>query len=382
LAAIVLVSLAQTRTQAPDVLAVPAPLVINGDAVEAGSVEEAAKRIAAAMGLQNPTVLGASECPAGNCGDPKWDIKNMETAAGNSVRIGTGITAGTGLEPAAQRAQSITTGVSDEFAGHAQAGANIAKEIAGKVMNSFIQPQYAVPISWQQENTATGSQYQGSTQFTLPNIIGPGHSVNPVQVNAQIVFPKPESKNSPIPNPCAHGGGAACQKANEVYTEEDMQVRLNAERKRVDERLADERKLWEKQVLAKKQAWRERLQSLIQRSDALTNKIRHLEAGGGARLDLPEYVRVRNRVAGMSDSVAKLIADENLLETHINHVLEEPGPQGKRGPPGEQGARGLPGTLGPPGPPGLPGRNGYNGVAGAPACRVRYVSKALACRVL
>ena len=195
LAALVLVSLAQTRTQAPDVLAVPAPLVINGDAVEAGSVEEAAKRIAAAMGLQNPTVLGASECPAGNCGDPKWDIKNIETAAGNSVRIGTGITAGTGLEPAAQRAQSITTGVADEFAGHAQAGANIAKEIAGKVMNSFIQPQYAVPISWQQKNTATGSQYQGSTQFTLPNIIGPGHSVNPVQVNAQIVFPKPESKD-------------------------------------------------------------------------------------------------------------------------------------------------------------------------------------------
>lgn len=329
--------------------------------MEAGSVEDAAKRIAAAMGLENPKVLGSSSCPGGDCGDPRWDAKNIETVAG-PVRIGSGITAGTGLEPAAQRARSMTTGVAGEFGQQAQAGADLAKEVAGKVMSSFIQPQYGVPISWQQQNSAAGTQYQGSTQFTLPNIVGPGHSVNPVQVNAQIVFPKPESKNSPIPNPCAKGSGVPCP--NEVYTEDDMQVRLNAERKRADERLADERKLWEKTVLAKKQAWRERLQSLIQRSDALSNKVRHLEAGGGERLDLPEYVRVRNRVAGMSDSVAKLMADENLLETHINHVLEEPGPEGKRGPPGEQGARGMPGVTGPPGAPGLAGQDGYNGLHG------------------
>ena len=339
----------------------PAPLVISGDAVEAGSVEDAAKRIAQAMGLENPQVLGASECPGGNCGDPKWDVKDIETAAG-PVRIGSGVTAGTGLEPASQRARSMTTGVAGEFGQQAQDGANLAKEVAGKVMSSFIKPTYGVPISWQQQNTGTGTTYKGSTQFTLPNIVGPGHSVNPVQVNAQIVFPKPESKNNPIPNPCAKGSGVPCP--NQVYTEEDMQVRLNAERKRADERLADERKLWEKQVLAKKQSWRERLQALIQRSDALSNKIRHLEAGGGERLDLPEYVRVRNRVAGMSDSVAKLIADENLLESHINHVLEEPGPEGKRGPPGEQGARGMPGATGPPGAPGLPGKDGYNGLHG------------------
>jgi len=345
----------------PDELAAPAPLVINGDAVEAGSVEAAAMQIAEAMGLQNAKVLGASECPGGDCGNPKWDVKDIETRAG-PVRIGSGITAGTGLEPTAQRARSMTTGVAGEFAGQAQNGADLAKEVAGKVMSSFIQPQYGVPISWQQQDTATGTQYQGSTQFTLPNIVGPGHSVNPVQVNAQIVFPRPESRNNPIPNPCAKDSGVPCP--NEVYTEEDMQVRLNAERKRADERLADERKLWEKQVLAKKQAWRERLQSLIQRSDALSNKIRHLEAGGGERLDLPEYVRVRNRVAGMSDSVAKLMGDENLLETHINHVLEEPGPQGKRGPPGEQGARGMSGVLGPPGAPGVGGRDGYNGIHG------------------
>jgi len=339
----------------------PAPLVINGDAVEAGSVEDAATRIAQAMGLENPKVLGTSECPGGNCGDPKWDIKDIETTAG-PVRIGSGVTAGTGVEAASQRARSMTTGVAGEFGQQAQDGANLAKEVAGKVMSSFIQPQYGVPISWQQEDTGAGTTYKGSTQFSLPNIVGPGHSVNPVQVNAQIVFPKPESKNNPIPNPCAKGSGVPCP--NEVYTEEDMQVRLNAERKRADERLADERKLWEKQVLAKKQSWRERLQALIQRSDALSNKIRHLEAGGGERLDLPEYVRVRNRVAGMSDSVAKLIADENLLESHINHVLEEPGPEGKRGPPGEQGARGMPGATGPPGAPGLPGKDGYNGLHG------------------
>jgi hypothetical protein len=331
------------------VLMSPAPIVINGDAVEGNSVEDAALHIAQAMGLENPKVLGAAKCPGGNCGEPKWDVKDVETAAG-PVRIGSGVTAGTGLEPGAQHARSMTTGVAGEFGQEAQAGANLAKKLAGKVMSSFIQPKYGVPISWQQKDTATGTQYQGSTQFTLPNIVGPGHSVNPVQVNAQIVFPKPESANSPIPNPCAKGSGVPCP--NAVYTEQDMQVRLNTERKRADERLADERKLWEKKVLAKKQAWRERLQALIQRSDALANKVRHLEAGGGARLDLPDYVRVRNRVAGMSDSVAKLIADENLLETHINHVLEEPGPQGKRGPPGEQGARGLQGVVGPPGAPG------------------------------
>ena len=345
----------------PQELAAPPPLVISGNAVEGDSVEDAARKIAAAMGLQNPKVLSAAECPDGGCGDPRWDVKNIETSAG-PVRIGSGISAGTGLEPAAQRARSMTTGVAGEFGQQAQNGADLARAVAGKVMSSFIQPQYGVPISWQQQNTAAGTQYQGSTQFTLPNIVGPGHSVNPVQVNAQIVFPKPVSKNSPIPNPCAKGSGVPCP--NEVYTEDDMQVRLNAERKRADERLADERKLWEKTVLAKKQAWRERLQSLIQRSDSLSNKVRHLEAGGGERLDLPEYVRVRNRVAGMSDSVAKLIADENLLETHINHVLEEPGPEGKRGPPGEQGARGMPGATGPPGAPGLRGRDGYNGLHG------------------
>ena len=332
------------------VLAAPAPLVIDSDAVEADSVEEAAKRGASAAGLENPRVVGAVECGGGGCGE------GIDTGASSSATL-------PGLEPRAPRAQGVTTGVAGEVGQQAQGSAHIAEEVAGKVMNSFIEPQHGVPVTWQRKDSATGTQYQGSTQFTLPNIVGPGQSVNPVQVNAQIVFPKPESKDSPVPNPCAQGADALpC--ASSVYTEKDMQVRLNAERKRADERLADERKLWEKTVLAKKQAWRERLQSLIQRSDALSNKVRHLEAGGGERLDLPEYVRVRNRVAGMSDTVAKLIADENLLETHINHVLEAPGPRGKRGSPGQQGARGLPGLVGPPGPPGLPGRDGYNGRPG------------------
>ena len=47
------------------VLAAPAPLVIDSDAVEADSVEEAAKRGASAAGLENPRVVGAVECGGG-----------------------------------------------------------------------------------------------------------------------------------------------------------------------------------------------------------------------------------------------------------------------------------------------------------------------------
>ena len=42
---------------------------------------------------------------------------------------------------------------------------------------------------------------------------------------------------------------------------------------------------------------------------------------------LPENLKLKlfsYKVAGMSDAVAKLLADENLLETHIDHVLAAP----------------------------------------------------------
>ena len=85
----------------------------------------------------------------------------------------------------APRAQGVTTGVTGEVGQEAQGSAHIAEEVAGKVMNSFIEPQHGVPVTWQRKDSATGTQYQGSTQFTLPNIVGPGQSVNPVQVNAR-----------------------------------------------------------------------------------------------------------------------------------------------------------------------------------------------------
>mmetsp|Transcript_18887 Transcript_18887/g.38456 ORF Transcript_18887/g.38456 Transcript_18887/m.38456 type:complete len:650 (-) Transcript_18887:279-2228(-) len=330
------------------------PIVISGSAIQADSPESAAMNAMSNAGLNRAKVTGAVKCE-GDCDtDGNWDV--VDRNGHSTIRIGSGV-AGRGRDLNRGVGQPVEVGPEKTDA----SVSGIARDVAGNLIGSFIRPEAGMPITWSQTDNSQGSQFQGTTQFTLPNVVGPGHSVNPVQVNARIVFPKPETPHQHIVNPCAHGPGGC---PNKVYTEEDMQERLNAERRRVDERLADERKIWETNVLATKQQYRERLQALIQRSDALANKVRHLEAGGGLRMDLPEYVRVRNRVAGMSDAVAKLLADENLLQTHIDHVLEEPGPKGIEGQPGQQGPQGLAGIQGPPGPPGTNGRNGHDGKRG------------------
>lgn len=324
------------------------PLVIEGPEVEADTAEAAAVKVAGMNGISvQPT--GPTTSMAGR----------------TATTLASGIGPGRGMNDAQSftgEGKNFETGGSGNGGRAASIAANLAREAAGKVMGNFLTPQNGLPLSWQRYEKGDETGYRGSTEFTLPNLIGPGKSVNPVQVNAQIVFPKPENPLAPIPNPCLIGTGVSCPR--DIYTQEDMAVRLNAERKRVDERLADERKTFEQHLLATKQSYRERVQGLVQQQDALSNKVRRLEAGGGSRLDLPEYVRVRNRVAGMSDAVAKLLADENLLETHIDHVLASPAAKGKSGPPGPQGVAGVAGWRGPPGPPGPNGRNGHVGVRG------------------
>jgi len=325
------------------------PIVIDGPEVEADTPEEAAVKVAGMNGiLVTPTGATTS-----------MQARRPQTLVASGIGPGRGMNDAQSFKGGGE---NYETGSSGQGGRTASIAANLAQEVAGKVMGNFITPQNGIPLSWQQYKKGDETGYQGSTEFTLPNLIGPGKSVNPVQVNAQIVFPKPENPEQPVPNPCLIGTGVSCPR--DVYTEEDMRVRLNAERKRVDEKLADARKTFENHLLATKQSYRERVQALTQQADALSNKVRRLEAGGGARLDLPEYVRVRNHVAGMSDAVAKLLADENLLQTHIDHVLADPGAKGRPGEPGPQGVQGQPGIRGPPGPPGANGLNGHVGVRG------------------
>ena len=228
------------------------PLNIDSIAVEAASPEDAAIKAVSQKGIITPKV-GSVDCPGGSCsGGTNGFVKDV-------------------------------------------------KSFAGSLIKSFIAPTNVIPVQWRKTNDQDGPGYEGSTAFQLPNIVGPGQSVNPVQINAKIVFPTPDSKVKPPPkNPCQPSTSTdPCESAQpKLFSEKDMQVRLQALRQRADERLGDARRNWEETVLATKQRFRERIQALEQRSDAVANQIRELEAGGGARLDLPEYVRVRNRVAG------------------------------------------------------------------------------------
>jgi hypothetical protein len=250
--ALIFLSFQQSKQIRPNALEqTVAPLNIDSIAVEAPTPEAAAISAVSTNGISAPKVDNV-DCPGGVC-----------------------------------------SGIADGFV-------KDVKSFAGHLIKSFIAPSNVIPVQWRQTNDQDGPGYEGSTAFQLPNIVGPGKSVNPVQINAKIVFPKPESKAKPVRNPCQPTSSTdPCESAQpRLFSEKDMQVRLQALRRRADERLGDARRNWEETVLTTKQRFRERMQGLQQRADALANQIRELEAGGGARLDLPEYVRVRNRVAG------------------------------------------------------------------------------------
>eukprot|EP00960_Hanusia_phi_P066153 766328-Hanusia_phi.AAC.9 len=186
-----------------------APITIDGFAV-ANTPGGAAEAAAAQVGVDG-RATGPAECK--DCGEMKAYREGEE-----NVKISSGM--GSNLEPTA-------VPVSSPFGGNknTREGVQIAQKVAGSFIDSFIQPQASMPIVWRQSETPKERSWEGSTQFTLPNVVGPGHSVNPVQVNAKIVFPKPQSKEEMIENPCAKGSGLPCPSS--VYTEEDLQVCLD-----------------------------------------------------------------------------------------------------------------------------------------------------------
>ncbi len=278
----------------------PRPIFVNSE-IDADTEEEAATKAANRFGVPNAE-------------------QSAESWGGEQVAPKITVVSG---------APEVSTNVGGEF-GEAikNAFGTVAQQIAGNVVDSVLSPRPVYPLTWRKADDAEGKGYESTTTVTVPRLVpSPGRDTA-VQLNTKIVFPRPPSTSRTIVNPCARKSTSGCSGGEtDMFTEKDMSVRLDAVRKRADERLADARRNWEDQVLSTKQRFRERIQSLKQRSDAIANQIRRLEAGGGKRMDLPQYVRVRNRVAGVSDAVAKLIADENLLQTRIDHVLEAPGPR-------------------------------------------------------
>jgi hypothetical protein len=279
----------------------PAPIYINSN-VDADNEGEAVRKAVVGAGVSDYKQTGQGSSPSYS-GPP-------------TISVNPG-------------AAQITTNAGGEF-GQAinNAFGSIAQQIAGNVIDSVLSPRTVYPLSWRKANDAEGNGYESSATVSVPRLVPSNGKDTAVQINTKVVFPRPPSETRTIVSPCASKSTSGCSGGQtDMYTEKDMAVRLDAVRRRADERLADARRNWEDAVLATKQRFRERIQSLKQRSDAMANQIRRLEAGGGKRMDLPQYIRVRNRVAGVSDAVAKLIADENLLQTRIDHVLEAPGPR-------------------------------------------------------
>eukprot|EP00961_Rhodomonas_salina_P248370 3356999-Rhodomonas_salina.2 len=190
------------------------PLVINGAAVEADSPEGAAINAIAAAGVRNPRTTGKVECEdcEDNSDDVNWD--EVRRNGQNTIRVKSGVYGRRGRDIAIPHQQPVETGAERQDASvtYPDSYEGIAKDVAGKVIGSFVHPEAGLPLTWSQHSNSQGTQYQGTTEFTLPDVVGPGKSVNPVQVNARIVFPKPESPNDPIPNPCPHAPGGCPDK--------------------------------------------------------------------------------------------------------------------------------------------------------------------------
>ena len=197
------------------------PLVINGAAVQADSPESAVISAIKSAGLSQPKLTGDVECE--NCDNENVNWDEVRNNGQTTIRVNSGVYGRRGRDIAIPQQQPVETGPEKVDATTSFPGsyAGIAKDVAGKVIGSFLRPEAGLPLTWSQSSNGQGTQYQGTTEFTLPNVVGPGKSVNPVQVNARIVFPKPESPHHEISNPCPHAPNGCPDK---VYTEQDMQV--------------------------------------------------------------------------------------------------------------------------------------------------------------
>ena len=224
-------------------------------------------------------------------------IINERVAPGTTQRLASGAAEGTGLG-----SSSVSSGVDMEcgdapcstasFGGDVGSkikGAlgDVLRQLAGNVVDSYLQPQHVGPLQWRDARNGDGTQsvMDSTRTVTVPvaqpvdGALSSGKRV-PVQLNTRIIFPKP-TQTKVYSNPCAASqeGGGCSGGQQEDFTEKDMAVRLDAVRKRVDERLADSRRNWEDEVLATKQRFRERIQGLKQRADALGNQVEREREG-------------------------------------------------------------------------------------------------------
>ena len=83
-------------------------------------------------------------------------------------------------------------------------------------------------------------------------------------------------------------------------------------------------------------------------------------------MDLSNYLRLRQRIQSMENSLERLDDDQDVVSKKVNQVVTTPGPPGETGQRGEQGVNGLPGRMGIEGKIGKPGYNGVPGKEGDP----------------
>jgi len=201
-------------------------------------------------------------------------------------------------------------------------------------------------------------------------------SLGPVQVNTELSFPGPQvtelhccSAPQPPPTcPCAAAKSKTGGRGGGIYTEADIEKRMEGIRKLGKERLADAKKEWDKGFTDIKERYEKRLSAMRTLIQQLETKRARLESGvgSGQHLDLSNYLRLRSRITSLSTSLDNLSKDQTTLEGKIKRVNKMHGPRGLTGPRGERGVQGKPGDKGKVGPPGQDGRNGHKGLDGLP----------------
>jgi len=203
-----------------------------------------------------------------------------------------------------------------------------------------------------------------------PKVV-PTTSVNPVQVNARLVFPPADqklAKEEPcVPtddpaNPCQ----AEVPNPQDIYTQQDINKRMMAMRKHAEERLGEAKEHWTGMTGRVRARYMHRMEEVRARIRALEVKMRRLESGPGATMDLSNYLRLRQRIQSMENSLERLDDDQDVVSKKVNQVVTTPGSPGETGQRGEQGVDGLPGRMGTEGQIGKPGYNGVPGKEGDP----------------
>jgi len=203
-----------------------------------------------------------------------------------------------------------------------------------------------------------------------PKVV-PTTSVNPVQVNARLVFPPADQKLAKE-EPCVPTDDPAnpCQSEvpnpEDIYTQKNINERMMAMREHAEERLGEAKQHWDSMLVHVRARYMHRMEEVRSRIRALEVKMRRLESGPGATMDLSNYLRLRQRIQSMENSLERLDDDQDVVSKKVNQVVTTPGSPGETGQRGEQGVDGLPGRMGVEGKDGKPGYNGVPGKEGDP----------------